>query len=239
MPSIGHAFAICTTLPFVFQMFATFSVPFTRNFYLADFGGIKFGVFGWCNNATNICSNAALGYDFSLLGDHAPSTFPNRAKLSLATLLVVHPIGLFLTSVLWLSSICVGFFQSSYRPLVIIIFWSVLTYIHTVLCFLVNVMLFFPYMNWQGWAMLGSSFLVMLSSSLACLLRRNVSYKDFERRARIEDIELYPLSYSNASHRLNEDHEELLTPIDTERSIPEGISSRKKKNEDFELIELT
>ncbi|AAS52061.1 ADR141Wp [Eremothecium gossypii ATCC 10895] len=184
-----------TTLALLFQSFATFSVPLSNGVTLSHFNGYKFGVFGWCDTTHTHCTPLKLGYsaeDGFLFAGQDELSLPTQAKYSLSKLLVVHPLALCSMVVLWLMVVLSQCYKHSDRRLTIIILWSFLTYMETLLCFLVDVLLFVPYLDWPGWLMLVSAVLVVFSSSIACLRRRTLTSQRIEKGAK-EDLELYPL----------------------------------------------
>ncbi|AET38904.1 Rim9p Ecym_3418 [Eremothecium cymbalariae DBVPG len=204
MPTSTYILTISTTLALVFQLFATISTPLTSNVYLSHFNGYRFGVFGWCNTENGNCTSVKLGYsskDAFLFAGQDELALPTQAKYSLSKLLVVHPIALCSTAILWVMVIFVQFCDDTDRSLTAIIIWSFLTYLQTLLCFLVDVLLFIPYLDWPGWLILVSAILIVFSSSVSCLRRRTISSWRYERTAKGEDIELYPLHESYHTHK--------------------------------------
>ncbi|AGO11906.1 AaceriADR141Wp [[Ashbya] aceris (nom. inval.)] len=186
---------ISTTLALLFQSFATFSVPISNGVTLSHFNGYKFGVFGWCDTSNTHCTKLKLGYsakDGFLFAGQDELTLPTQAKYSVSKLLVVHPLALCSMGILWLMVVLSQCCKHSDRRLTIIILWSFLTYMETLLCFLVDVLLFVPYLDWPGWFMLVSAVLIAFSSSIACLRRRTLTSQRIEKGAK-EDLELYPL----------------------------------------------
>lgn len=52
---------------FVLLLLSTLSTPIIGSINIATFGGVKFGVFGWCSKRANTCSGVSFGYNMGVL----------------------------------------------------------------------------------------------------------------------------------------------------------------------------
>jgi len=97
----GQAFPIFLALLSACALFtlAIFSAPFIDEIYFLRsdfFGGVRFGVLGWCIDATGVCSSKQFGYHFdpyltpTLTILHV--FYPIAAGFSLITALTLIPI---------------------------------------------------------------------------------------------------------------------------------------------------
>lgn len=191
---------VILTIAFVFQLLAILSVPISKNIYLSQYQGYKFGVFGLCNGDT--CSKVMVGYSTTDIDDIKGFSLPSNARHSVSKLLVVHPIATGFTFVLFVGSIVLHWreFSSSLRFLFFMLLWTIPTFLLVLLSFLVDILLFVPYLDWGGWIVLASAVLVSLSAILLCIMRRTVSsrknMKNIGRANTFDnDYQMRPLNY--------------------------------------------
>ncbi|KAL4243304.1 hypothetical protein ABKN59_011300 [Abortiporus biennis] len=88
---LNPAFSVffLTFSAFTLLTLITFSVPFISSFYFlrtSQFGGMKFGMWGWCYDLSGLCSPKQFGYIWK----------PQIEQL-LTQLHVLHPIAAVLT----------------------------------------------------------------------------------------------------------------------------------------------
>lgn len=208
------------TVALVFQVFPVISIPVVDNIYLATYNGRVFGVFGWCSLVTDECTLPQIGYhyDTEMSTEDASLFLPSRAKRSISKLLIVHALSLFFTFLLWVFTLIINLktYGHSRTVLAVVVLWSLLTVLLSLLSFLVDILLFVPYLAWPGWLILASTVLIAVASSIMCVVRRTVSVQKYEKVRTEDAIELYPLQFdnlnSNSSRNISEDVGDLQAP---------------------------
>ncbi|CAR21551.1 Rim9p [Lachancea thermotolerans CBS 6340] len=205
MPSKSRSVIfVLLTLALIFQIFPTISIPVVDRIYLSTYNGRKFGVFGWCTAKSSECTSPRIGYEILPLNgttEVASLFLPSRAKRSISKLLIVHPISLFFTFVLWTLALALNMhnFGQSRKILAGAVLWSLLTVLLSLLSFLVDILLFVPYLAWPGWLVLVSTVFIAVASSMMCIIRRAVSLRKYEKLRNRDNVELVPLRFSNVN----------------------------------------
>lgn len=176
----------CFSLALVFQVFATVSVPITNKFSISSYNGYRFGVFGWCSESTKLCSPVKVGYsrqDILLLTDHSYISLPSHAKYSISKLLVVHPISFAASFILWIFSILIHFQRIRHNKnfLLMFIIFCTVTFLISVLSFLVDIIIFVSYVTWTSWLVLVSSILIAVTGTILSMMRRSVILEDYSK----------------------------------------------------------
>lgn len=215
------AVSILVGLAVIFQIFPIISVPVTSTITLCTYNGFKFGVFGWCSTQSNFCSNLRVGYSAEYVELIAEDlSLPSRAKYPISKLLIVHPISLVFTAILWCFTLFIhgARFGHSRKVLFMVVLWSIPTFLLSLLSFLVDILLFVPYLQWPGWLVLVSTILIAMSSSMICILRRTVSLKKYERIRNSDTIEMYSLQYGGSKDRKKEKKESVSLQIREHRN---------------------
>lgn len=184
MPYSKRVLLICTTLALVCEFFNTISVPITSHLYISEYNGYKFGVFGWCKQDGSICSPVRVGYsldDILLLNDNEYLHLPNHAKYALSKLLLVHMLSFASVLVFWLFSLltCVKRLHISRGILLFAVVWSMMTFMISLLGFLIDILMFASHITWSSWLVLVGAFCVAVSGFMLCLMIRDVPYKRF------------------------------------------------------------
>lgn len=186
----------------VFQIFSVISAPVVSTIALCTYNGNRFGVFGWCNIQAQQCTPIRVGYeldsyDYMILNDFLPS----NAKMSVSKLLIVHPISLVFTFILWILTLIISFHRlgNSRKMLIGMVLWSLPAVLLSLLSFLVDILLFVPQLAWPGWLLLVSTILIAVASSIICVMRRTVSLRKYERLRNNENIEMYPIHLNKDS----------------------------------------
>ncbi|RSM03218.1 pH-response regulator protein palI/prr-5 [Fusarium oligoseptatum] len=90
---------------FALLLLAVLSTPVIEVIPLSDFGGIKYGVFGYCESGKG-CSNIGIGYDTEkLVGDDTQAfDLPSGVRNTLSAILVVHPVAALITLILFIMA---------------------------------------------------------------------------------------------------------------------------------------
>ncbi|SCU96316.1 LANO_0E13190g1_1 [Lachancea nothofagi CBS 11611] len=233
-----------TSIALIFQIIPVISIPVVHSIYLSHYNGRAFGVFGWCSTSTNVCAARRIGYvtscengsdtvdlnDFECAELESPGEFlPSRAKRDISKLLIVHPISLFFTFLLWLLMVAINSRRlgQSRKILTCTVLWSLPAVFLSLLSFLVDILLFVPFLAWPGWLLLVSTVLMGVASFMMCGVRRSVSLQKYEKLRNGEHIDLFPLQFEKArsedlqgSRRRSE---ESSTPVQTLLERPELV----------------
>lgn len=198
------AVVVLITVSLVFQLLPVISVPITHNLALSNFLNSTYGVFGWCNTDVDlngtVCTPARIGYtDLSVDMSGRTTFLPSMVKYSVTRLLVVHPLSLAFTAILWIMVLLIQFSSlgSSPRYLLIVALFSLPTFLFSLLCFLVDILIFISHLNWPGWLMLAATISVAICCSLLWTLRRAVSIRNYEAlqaQERASSVETYSMA---------------------------------------------
>ncbi|VEU19900.1 DEKNAAC100827 [Brettanomyces naardenensis] len=167
----------CTLLAiaFAFQLMAVLTVPVT-GLTLCSYQGYRFGVFGLCDDSD--CTSMQIGYrPIRVKTNLSGFTLPSNARHSISYLLVVHPISTAFTGVQLLitAPMISEKFSSSSAYLLVLLLWTLPTFILTLLSFLVDLLMFIPHLRWCGWTLLGSTCMIALCGTTLCIMRRTVT----------------------------------------------------------------
>ncbi|KAI5806916.1 SUR7/PalI family-domain-containing protein [Geopyxis carbonaria] len=163
---------------FALLLLSTLSTPIIESINIATYGGVKFGVFGYCSKQLG-CSGAQIGYDMDrVMANERDSQFslPSKARNSLTNLLIVHPIAALLTLVQFVMSVLAHLHGPAHSPkyLLILLIFSLPTLLVSLLAFLVDILIFLPHLQWGGWIVLAATILSALSGIATCGIRRQV-----------------------------------------------------------------
>ncbi|KAK9459627.1 SUR7/PalI family-domain-containing protein [Lipomyces oligophaga] len=175
---------VCLLLAIAFglQLVSVISVPVIDSIVLANYEGVKFGVFGYCTSSN--CSTVRIGYPESIVSDDsADFSLPSNARHSLTNLLIVHPIAAGFTLILLILTLLVAFSGPAHSPRYIL-FLLVLclpTFILSLLAFLVDILLFVPHLAWGGWIVLGATVIIAVCSLVFCTMRRTLASREAMR----------------------------------------------------------
>lgn len=161
---------------FAIQLIAVLTVPVTHTITLCTYDGYKFGALGFCNN-NGTCSPVQIGYSATTVEEPSVFSLPSNTRRSISKLLVVHPISCGFTFLLLVFSFMIYFTAPSQnlRFLFFLLLWSLPTFLLSLLCFLVDILLFAPHLDWSGWIILGSTVLIAICGAMFCLMRRSTS----------------------------------------------------------------
>lgn len=234
---VATTVSILLTLSFVFQLIALLSVPIMSRITLCSYNGYKFGVFGLCDVA-GICSNPGIGYSDHMINQLNGFSLPSRARHSISNLLVVHPISTVMTFLLLVMSLLTHLhnFAHSRKFLLFSLIFSLPTFMLCLLSFLVDILLFIPHLTWAGWLILVSTVLIAMSSTILCIMRRNVSSrKGFARNMESQNLNPYyttfgtvgdPAEEISLESKSDEAAENLLYNPESERSALDVVGYR-------------
>ncbi|CCK73433.1 Rim9p NDAI_0G04480 [Naumovozyma dairenensis CBS 421] len=200
--SIERLITILLTVVIVFEIFPVISRPVIDGIVLAYYKNYSYGVFGWCidvpidNKDTVLddspspqeiyrqCTQRKVGYKVSDsdVVDHE-LLLPSPSKYSVTRLLIVHPMSLVITVILWIMVLLITFtsrMEKSQFFLLMTAVISLLAFLFSLFCFLVDLLLFLSALKWPGWLMFASTVILAICCSLLWSLRRNISIRDYE-----------------------------------------------------------
>ncbi|KAI8675133.1 hypothetical protein NCS57_00413400 [Fusarium keratoplasticum] len=185
---------------FALLLLAVLSTPVIEAIPLSDFGGIKYGVFGYCESGKG-CSNIGIGYDTGkLVGDDTQAfDLPSGVRNTLSAILVVHPVAALITLILFIMAAVSHLHSPSHstRFLLILFIFLFLDFLVCLLAFLIDVLLFVPHLAWGSYLVLAATILVAMSGLVTCAMRRTlISRKDRQRRI-AENAEMSGENYYN------------------------------------------
>lgn len=175
------------SLALVFECFSTISVPITSRFYISEYNGYRFGVFGWCAVNGNVCSPIKIGYsknDILFFNDQEYLHLPNNAKYALSNLLLVHVLAFVCVSLLWIFGVltCFRCIRISRGTMTVAVVWSMLSFMMVLLGFLIDILIFSSHVTWCSWLTLVGAFFTALSGTMLCLMRRDLpSHESLDR----------------------------------------------------------
>lgn len=103
-------------------------------------------------------------------------SLPSGARNSLTNLLIVHPIAALLTLILLVLSVTTHAQAPGHSPryLLACLVFTLPAFIATLLAFLVDILIFFPHVQWAGWLVLASCVLICVGGFTMCGMRRTI-----------------------------------------------------------------
>ncbi|KAL2065706.1 hypothetical protein VTL71DRAFT_3376 [Oculimacula yallundae] len=185
---------------FVLLLISVLSTPIIKQIPLASFGGVDFGVFGYCKG--NDCTSIEIGYNTgSLYNKEQTDSFdlPNETRATLSAILIVHPIAALFTLIMAVMAAAAHFHAPSHSPryLLGIFILSILTLITSLLSFLIDVLLFVPHMAWGSYIVLAATILIAASGIVSCAMRRTLVSRKARKRRIAENAEMNGENFYN------------------------------------------
>ncbi|CZT04683.1 hypothetical protein WAI453_007742 [Rhynchosporium graminicola] len=185
---------------FFLLLISVLSTPIIKQIPLASFGGVDFGVFGYCKGSN--CTSIEIGYNTaSLYTPEQTSSFdlPNETRATLSAILIVHPIAALFTLVMAIMAAAAHFHAPSHSPryLLGIFILSILTLITSLLSFLIDVLLFVPHMAWGSYIVLAATILIAASGIVSCAMRRTLVSRKARKRRIAEHAEMNGENFYN------------------------------------------
>ncbi|KAF4457316.1 hypothetical protein F53441_738 [Fusarium austroafricanum] len=182
----GTPLTVLLFAAFALLLLAVISTPIIEAIPLSDFGGVTYGVFGYCQKGKG-CSGIGVGYDTAkLAGDDAQAfDLPSGVRNTLSAILVVHPVAALITLVMTIMAAVSHLHAPSHstRYLLIMFIFLFIDFLVCLLAFLIDVLLFVPHLAWGSYLVLAATILVAMSGLVTCAMRRTlVSRKDRQRR---------------------------------------------------------
>ncbi|KAI9050438.1 hypothetical protein LZ554_005602 [Drepanopeziza brunnea f. sp. 'monogermtubi'] len=185
---------------FCLLLISVLSTPIIKQIPLASFGGVDFGVFGYCKGTR--CTSIEIGFDTeSLYTKEQTDSFnlKNDTRKTLSTILIVHPIAALLTLILLVMAASAHFHSPSHSPryLLGIFILSILTLVASLLSFLIDVLLFVPHMAWGSYIVLAATILIGASGIVSCAMRRTLVSRKARKRRIAENAEMNGENFYN------------------------------------------
>ncbi|KAG4431926.1 hypothetical protein IFR05_012596 [Cadophora sp. M221] len=188
---------------FVLLLISILSTPIIKQIPLASFGGVDFGVFGYCQGTK--CTSIEIGYNTGSLGSlynkEQTDSFdlPTETRATLSAILIVHPIAALFTLVMAVMAAAAHFHAPSHSPryLLGIFILSILTLITSLLSFLIDVLLFVPHMAWGSYIVLAATILIAASGIVSCAMRRTLVSRKARKRRIAENAEMNGENFYN------------------------------------------
>ncbi|KAH8589060.1 SUR7/PalI family-domain-containing protein [Bisporella sp. PMI_857] len=183
---------------FVLLILSVISTPVVKQIPLASYGGVDFGVFGFCQSTG--CSPFEVGYDTAKLFNAeqtASFDLPVSVRSTLSYILIVHPVAAFFTLVMTVLAGSAHTHKASHSPrfLLGIFILSLITLILSLLAFLIDVLLFVPHMAWGSYLVLAATVLIIASSIVSCAMRRTLVGRKARKRRIAENAEMNGENY--------------------------------------------
>ncbi|KAJ4140237.1 regulator of ime2 [Fusarium equiseti] len=196
----GTPLTVLLFAAFALLLLAVISTPIIEAIPLSDFGGVTYGVFGYCQNGKG-CSGIGVGYDTAkLVGDDAQAfDLPSGVRNTLSAILIVHPVAALITLVMTIMAAVSHLHGPSHstRYLLILFIFLFIDFLVCLLAFLIDVLLFVPHLAWGSYLVLAATILVAMSGLVTCAMRRTlVSRKDRQRRI-ADNAEMSGQNYYN------------------------------------------
>lgn len=174
---IRPASALCVilTIAFGLHLVAVLSAPITKAIPLCISNNIQYGVFGYCDTVTGVCSKVGIGYGDALPEDGFKLALGARKTLS--NLLIAHVVAAGLTLVLLVMTLFAHLHTASHSSgyLWAIVGLSVPCFLISLLAFLVDILLFTPRLAWGGWIVLAATILILFFIIMMCVMRRKMA----------------------------------------------------------------
>ncbi|CAD0041592.1 unnamed protein product [Aureobasidium pullulans] len=182
-------------IAFVLLLLSTLSTPIIQAIPLAQFDGVDFGVFGYCQNGK--CSGMRVGYDTA--ADNNEFSLPSSTRASLSSILIVHPVAALLTLICFALAVAAHFHSPAHSPryLLALLILTFPTLLVALLAFLVDILLFVPHMQWGGWIVLAATILIIASGVVTCAMRRTLVSRKARKKRIAENAEMNGANYYN------------------------------------------
>lgn len=177
----------------VLLIISVISTPIVKAIPLAQFDGVDFGVFGFCQG--DKCSSIEIGYNTAKFFDNDQNSsfdLPTATRTTLSAILIVHPIAALFTLIMLILAASAHFHSPSHSPryLLGIFILSILTLILSLLAFLIDVLLFVPHMAWGSYIVLAATILIAASGIVSCAMRRTLVSRKARKRRIEENAEM-------------------------------------------------
>ncbi|KAL5361251.1 SUR7/PalI family-domain-containing protein [Aspergillus floccosus] len=191
---------ILLLIAFVLLLLSVISTPIVKGIPLATFKNVDYGVFGYCKNGK--CTDIHIGYtndDMTSTGSSSDFNLPSTTRVSLSSILIVHPVAAFLTLVCLCMAIAAHFHGPSHSPryLLALLILLLPTLLVTLLAFLVDILLFVPHLGWGGWIVLAATIIHVSCGVVTCAMRRTLVSRKARKKRIAENAEMSGENFYN------------------------------------------
>ncbi|KMU80847.1 pH-response regulator protein palI/RIM9 [Coccidioides immitis RMSCC 3703] len=193
--------SVLLLVAFLLLLLSVLSTPVIKSIPIATFENVRFGVFGYCQGSD--CSGIRVGYPADgIFGDSnrdGDFNLPATIRHTLSALLIVHPIAAFLAFICFALAAAAHLHSPSHSPryLLGLLILLLPTLLVSLLAFLVDILLFVPYLQWGGWIVLGATILLTSSGVVTCAMRRTLVSRKARKRRIAENAEMSGENYYN------------------------------------------
>ncbi|RCI09629.1 hypothetical protein L249_3885 [Ophiocordyceps polyrhachis-furcata BCC 54312] len=182
------ALSALLSVAFALLLISTLSVPLIKQIPLASFNGVNFGVFGFCKG--DDCSPLSLGLDTEALldNDNQAIKLPPKTRDIISFALILHPIAAALALTITIMSI-VSHIRSrshSVRYLLILSILVFITFLLSLVAFLVDILLFLPHLAFGSFLVVAATIVLAIGVIASCAMRRAVVSRLAHKR-RVEE----------------------------------------------------
>ncbi|KAF1983808.1 pali-domain-containing protein [Aulographum hederae CBS 113979] len=190
--------SVCLLIAFVLLLLSTISTPIIKGIPLAEFHGVSFGVWGYCESAG--CSNIGIGYSYETQPEGVKDTdftLPLSTRHSLSSILIIHPVAALLCLICLGLAIAAHFHSPAHSPryLLALLILTIPTVLCSLLAFLVDILVFVPHVAWGGWIVLAATILIILSMVITCAMRRTLVSRKARKKRIAENDEMNGNNY--------------------------------------------
>lgn len=134
-------------------------------------------------------------------------SLPPRARSSLSSILIVHPVAAFLTLTCFILAALAHLHSPSHSPryLLALLILLLPTLLITLLAFLVDILLFVPHLAWGGWIVLASTILITASGVVTCAMRRTLVSRKARKKRIAQNAEMNGENFYNRQNATEAD----------------------------------
>lgn len=174
------------TFSFVFNLIPNLTVPVVSDLTISTDANIQFGAYGWCIKdpelGATLCTAASIGYNTTGFATEYPLYLPSYTNILVTKLLIVHLLAVIVTFLLWILCLLLLFTDLDTSPQFTLLaaLMSLPTFILSLFCLLIDLLLFVSKLNWPGWMLLVVTVFLAICCSLLWQLRRTVMNRRYE-----------------------------------------------------------
>ncbi|GAB1213818.1 hypothetical protein ATERTT37_002971 [Aspergillus terreus] len=138
-------------------------------------------------------------YDMTSTGSSSDFNLPSTTRVSLSSILIVHPVAALLTLICLCMAIAAHFHGPSHSPryLLALLILLLPTLLVTLLAFLVDILLFVPHLGWGGWIVLAATIIHVSCGVVTCAMRRTLVSRKARKKRIAENAEMSGENFYN------------------------------------------
>lgn len=132
-------------------------------------------------------------------GSSSDFNLPSTTRVSLSSILIVHPVAALLTLICLCMAIAAHFHGPSHSPryLLALLILLLPTLLVTLLAFLVDILLFVPHLGWGGWIVLAATIIHVSCGVVTCAMRRTLVSRKARKKRIAENAEMSGENFYN------------------------------------------